>query len=150
MKKILFKLIICLIIFFIISLLLSFTNIKNWNIDFINIQDILFTVIGIVFSVGYSVIIGFSLSGIKNEEYLNSFRKDLNNISIAFIIYFMLSILVYILSKIDFGLTFINIFCVLTLIYIIIFLIYNFHRLQETKMQIEDRLQKENNKKTNK
>lgn len=146
MKKILFKLIICLIIFFIISLLLSFTNIKNWNIDFINIQDILFTVIGIVFSVGYSVIIGFSLSGIKNEEYLNSFRKDLNNISIAFIIYFMLSILVYILSKIDFGLTFINIFCVLTLIYIIIFLIYNFHRLQETKMQIEDRLQKENNK----
>ena len=146
MKTILFKLIICLIIFFIISLLLSFTNIKNWNIDFINIQDILFTVIGIVFSVGYSVIIGFSLSGIKNEEYLNSFRKDLNNISIAFIIYFMLSILVYILSKIDFGLTFINIFCVLTLIYIIIFLIYNFHRLQETKMQIEDRLQKENNK----
>lgn len=149
MKTILFKLIICLIIFFIISLLLSFTNIKNLNIDFINIQDILFTVIGIVFSVGYSVIIGFSLSGIKNEEYLNSFRKDLNNISIAFIIYFMLSILVYILSKIDFGLTFINIFCVLTLIYIIIFLIYNFHRLQETKMQIEDRLQKENNKKTN-
>ncbi|TXJ21056.1 hypothetical protein EPJ79_07970 [Brachyspira aalborgi] len=146
MKTILFKLIICLIIFFIISLLLSFTNIKNLNIDFINIQDILFTVIGIVFSVGYSVIIGFSLSGIKNEEYLNSFRKDLNNISIAFIIYFMLSILVYILSKIDFGLTFINIFCVLTLIYIIIFLIYNFHRLQETKMQIEDRLQKENNK----
>ncbi|WP_307971274.1 hypothetical protein [uncultured Brachyspira sp.] len=150
MKTILFKLIICLIIFFIISLLLSFTNIKNLNIDFINIQDILFTVIGIVFSVGYSVIIGFSLSGIKNEGYLNSFRKDLNNISIAFIIYFMLSILVYILSKIDFGLTFINIFCVLTLIYIIIFLIYNFHRLQETKMQIEDRLQKENNKKTNK
>lgn len=149
MKTILFKLIICLIIFFIISLLLSFTNIKNLNIDFINIQDILFTVIGIVFSVGYSVIIGFSLSGIKNEEYLNSFRKDLNNISIAFIIYFMLSILVYILSKIDFGLKFINIFCVLTLIYIIIFLIYNFHRLQETKMQIEDRLQKENNKKTN-
>lgn len=146
MKTILFNLIICLIIFFIISLLLSFTNIKNLNIDFINIQDILFTVIGIVFSVGYSVIIGFSLSGIKNEEYLNSFRKDLNNISIAFIIYFMLSILVYILSKIDFGLTFINIFCVLTLIYIIIFLIYNFHRLQETKMQIEDRLQKENNK----
>lgn len=150
MKKILFKLIIWLIIFFIISLLLSFTNIKNWNIDFINIQDILFMVIGIVFSVGYSVIIGFSLSGIKNEEYLNSFRKDLNNISIAFIIYFMLSILVYILSKIDFGLAFISIFFVLTLIYIIIFLIYNFHRLQETKIQIEDRLQKENNKKTNK
>lgn len=147
MKKMLFKLIIWLVIFFIISFLLSFTNIKNLNIDFINIQDILFTVIGIVFSVGYSVIIGFSLSGIKNEEYLNSFKKDLNNISLAFIIYFILSIFVYILSKVDFGLIFINIFCVFTLIYIIIFLIYNFHRLQETKIQIEDRLQKENNKK---
>lgn len=133
MKNILFKLIIWLVIFFIISFLLSFTNIRNLNIDFINIQDILFTVIRIVFSVGYSVIIGFSLSGIKNEEYLNSFKKDLNNISLAFIIYFILSIFVYIFSKVDFGLRFINIFCVFTLIYIIIFLYITFTDYKKLK-----------------
>ncbi|WP_300702356.1 hypothetical protein, partial [uncultured Brachyspira sp.] len=82
MKKILIRLFITLFISFIISILLYMINIfiiKYSNVDIAtnNILDVLFTVIGILFSVGYSIIIGFSLRDIKNEKYINRFKTNL-------------------------------------------------------------------------
>ncbi|WP_295154304.1 hypothetical protein [uncultured Brachyspira sp.] len=156
MKKILIRLFITLFISFIISILLYMINIfiiKYSNVDIAtnNILDVLFTVIGILFSVGYSIIIGFSLRDIKNEKYINRFKTNLNNISITLSVYFTTSIIIYMISKLeilkDFDniYFFIKIYSTLILSYIILFLTYNFYIIQKTKLQIEEQITKEIN-----
>ncbi|WP_295154854.1 hypothetical protein [uncultured Brachyspira sp.] len=154
MKKILLRLLITLLLISILSSILfclfSFVF-KNENIIDINILDTLFSVIGIVFSVGYSIIISFSLKGIRNEKYLNKFKNNINDISMTLSTYFVTSIIIYMVSKLEFLnmfkklYLFIKIDSIFILVYFIIFFTYNFYLIQKTKMQIEEQLNREEN-----
>ncbi|MEI0557810.1 hypothetical protein [Brachyspira intermedia] len=154
MKKILLKLFITLLIISIISSIFFYIVSFIFRIDIlidINILDTLFSVMGIIFSVGYSIIISFSLKGIKNEKYLKKFKNNINNISITLSMYFITSIIIYLISKISILKTleklylFITIDFSITMSFFIGYFTYNFYLIQKTKMQIEEQLEKENN-----
>jgi len=59
----------------------------------------IFTVSGIMFSIGIGLIVTFNITGVKNKDYVILIRKNLSEIRNSFIFYFSLSVLSYILDK---------------------------------------------------
>ena len=59
----------------------------------------IFTVSGIVFSLGLGLIVTFNLSSIKNKKYIAEIRKTLNKVRNSFIFYFIVTVVCYILDK---------------------------------------------------
>lgn len=114
----------------------------------------LFTIVGIIFSVGMSLIISVSTSGVKNKEARSVFRKQLSDIRFRFITTFIILTIFYIILPIDNNKEKLNIaqirdvtirisfhiFMVICLFAGIIYYIVNYYSIQNSVYELEDRI----------
>ncbi|KLI15205.1 hypothetical protein [Brachyspira hyodysenteriae] len=145
---------IFIIIFFLFTLISYITPINLYiskNIDnIISINDILFSAIGVIFSIGFSILLSLDLFSIKNERSFKSVTKKLENIKNYTLCIFILSLIVYVISKIIppnlFVIGKIYILPILSIsffIYTIISLSFTFGELYNQKVKIVEILLKE-------
>ena len=84
-----------ILLFTILSILISlFTDIKADNF----FASTLYTISGIMFSVGASMIVTFNLSGIKNQDFLIETRQNLRDVKKSFIFYFLIASISYVIQ----------------------------------------------------
>ena len=109
----------------------------------------LYTILGIMFSIGLSLAITFNLSGVKNKIIKNRIRENINNVRNNFIIFFGIISLCYISYDMykqmkfcikDWCLMKFSHMVILLMIYTISYYIYNFLQLQKLNIKIEDLL----------
>lgn len=114
----------------------------------------LFTILGIIFSVGMSLIISVSTSGVKNKEARSVFRKQLSDIRFRFIAIFIILTILYIILPIDnkkevhdiaqiHNVTIkisSHLFMVTCLFAGIIYYIVNYYSIQSSIYELEDRI----------
>ena len=126
-----------------------------------DIVSTLYTVAGIVFSIGLGLISGFDLRDIKNKEYLEKIRHNIKVTRNSFIFFFsyatsaLLAFLYF--GKDDYSWHFkkieiilrldIGVFAVLSILFSIIYFILNFLALQRLRDQITDRILEESKNK---
>lgn len=117
----------------------------------------IFTVSGIMFSIGLGLVATFNLNGIKNINYIKSLRSNINYVRNNFLSYFMIATLCYILDQyIKFGdislvtfkrftiiINFSTFFC-LCILYCASYFVVNFLQIQKLNNEIFDKLNKEN------
>ena len=115
----------------------------------------IFTVSGIMFSIGLGLMVTFNITGVKNKDYVNYIRISLTKIRNSFIFYFSLSVLSYILDKylrdkcceitnltfigINFQINWPILFFVI-MFYSIIYFIVNFINIQKLNNDIFDKV----------
>lgn len=114
----------------------------------------LFTVVGVIFSVGMSLIVSISTSSVKNKDARDVFRSQLSKIRTRFIIVFVVISFLYVLLPIEgthveliilqlkdvvIKLNFSN-FLVCGLLLGIIYYIVNFYSIQTSVYSLEDRI----------
>ena len=150
------KIVIVFIVSAVISILFP-TFISNVVINETVIST-LFTIVGIIFSVGMSLIISVSTSGVKNREARKVFRDQLSNIRFHFIAVFIIETLLYILlpqgkNEEVFDVIIIygagikmscNIFIVACLFAGITYYIINYYSIQSSIYELEDRIDQGN------
>lgn len=150
------KIVIVFIISAVISILFP-TFISNVVVNKTVIST-LFTIVGIIFSVGMSLIISVSTSGVKNREARKVFRDQLSNIRFHFIAVFIIETLLYILLPQEKDIEVIdiiaiygidikmscNIFMVVCLFVGIIYYIINYYSIQSSVYELEDRIDQGN------
>ena len=147
MKKKVKKLILVMI-FIILSVFIN----KQLDEFFMNT---IYTVAGIMFSIGIGLVATFSLHGIKNPSYVKTIRKNLNCVRNSFIRYFSISTILYIADKYikddlnsliifsfkEFSFNFnFSLFAVLVMFYAIFYYIINFLAMQKLNDDIFDKL----------
>lgn len=101
----------------------------------------LYTVAGIMFSIGLSMTVISSTNSIKNPAFKEPVRKGIKDLRNSFITSFILATVTYMYSLTsEHRLPFLNEQWVVLLsqLYTIFFLIYNFLRLQALNEKIED------------
>ncbi|MDA0041891.1 hypothetical protein OFR42_14845 [Brachyspira hyodysenteriae] len=102
MKKIINIIISHIILFVIIYTIISVLS--NFNIvdisDVTDVNNVIFTSIGIMFSIGFTIILSFNLENINNEYGFNFIKENLTRISFFSLTLFILSLIVFMLSKI--------------------------------------------------
>lgn len=116
----------------------------------------IYTVAGIMFSIGLGLIVTFNPSGVKNRAFLLEIRRNIGNVRNSFLIHFGLTTFYYILNQYldkkeykfqpveGLELTFsIPLFLCLLMIYSLIFFIVNFIHIQRLNNDIVDRVNKE-------
>ncbi len=118
----------------------------------------LYTVCGIMFSIGISLIVTFNLSNIRNKNYLTIIRRNLTYIRNSFMWHFTIATLAFVgesylpvenlnlyvfQTKNGIQLNWWTIFFVLIL-FAIIYFIMNFLALQRLTTDIYDRINEEN------
>lgn len=141
------------IIIFVIIIGLSFVVKQDISKD---ITSTLFTVMGIMFSVGMGLIVSFNFQGIKNEKFVIKFRESLNSVRNNFITYFIISIIFFILNQViskntidlitikDFQISInLGLATNLIIIYAISYYIINFSKIQKLGYDIFDNLNKD-------
>lgn len=132
------------IIIFFISILLASLKI-TFNGEYFNVM---YTVLGIMFSVGISQVLNFSFSEITNNDFVIHQRAQLNNILIVFVILFTIATLSFIFQDIRLEYKFkifkfsSNALFGAFFIFCIIYYIRNFFSLLNLKNEIEDLLRK--------
>ncbi|EBI8329407.1 hypothetical protein CPV29_23980 [Salmonella enterica] len=140
----------------IISLLTMFSS-TVWSVrpdSFF--ASTVFTVAGIMFSIGLGLIVTFNPSGVKNTNYLRAIRSNVAKVRNSFLLHFGLSTLCYIINQYVAGHEFsffllqkvtilfsISIFLCLVMIYCAIYFIINFIELQRLNNDIFDEVNKE-------
>jgi len=110
----------------------------------------LYTIIGIFFSIGYSIVIGFDFSEMTNEKLVTSLRRNLKTIERSFIVYFGISTIAFFISDQrpcpitikGYQFSFLALSASVS-VYIIIYLVVNFSRLQKLKNEISDLMRKD-------
>ncbi len=139
---------------FIIFLFLIISNLFPVKIDDFFINTI-FTVAGIMFSVGLGLIVTFSFAEIKNKKYLHKIRDNLNAVRDSFLQYFTIVTFCYVIdyylrkselylttlhiSKYEFNFNW-SVFLCLLIIYSIIYFIINFIKIQKLNNDIVDKV----------
>lgn len=116
----------------------------------------IFTIAGIMFSVGIGLIVTFNPSGVKNKGYLRQLRENIANIRNSFLLHFGLLSIYYVINqyvadkKYDFhfqahwNFTFsFSIFFCLLMIYSSIFFVVNFIEIQKLNNDIFDKVNNE-------
>lgn len=93
MKKILCILLIPIILTILIS------NICDIQLNS-SVLAAIFTVAGIVFSIGLSLIVTFNMSGIKNKEFVTEIRSNLRLIKSRYLLFFAFSSVIYLINEI--------------------------------------------------
>lgn len=126
----------------------------SYNIDK-EVIGTLFTVVGVIFSVGMSLIISVSSTGVKNKDARSIFRSQLSQIRTRFITVFVLLSLFYILLPKDSNtesielwqikdaairLSF-NVFQVSCLLLSIVYYIVNYYSIQTSLYDLQDRIE---------
>lgn len=140
-------------ILLIISLFILVSSFCSIKLDDFFINTI-YTVSGIMFSVGLGLIVTFNIGGIKNKKYIMQIRKSIDNVRNSFLKYFIIStlcfILDYYLRKKEFNITALSIgnlqielnwsilFCLLML-YSIVYYVANFIEIQKLNNDIFDK-----------
>lgn len=118
------------------------------------IYNTFYTVIGIFFSIGFSIVIGFDLSDVENSEFVAKVRRSLVPVTRTFVTYFAVATVLFLLAC-SYGDRFVmvgpvrisvGIFVIFSFVYILVYMIYNFTRLQKTKDEIADHLRAHKNR----
>lgn len=142
-------------IFVLVGLVLSIF--VKWTLDDFLLNTI-FTVLGIMFSIGLGLIVTFNLQGVKNKKLVNILRSKLKTVRGIYIRYFGIATFLFILDKylrekkisiihvaelrgFSVEVNFAFLICFL-LIIIIIYYILNFIKTQELNEEIFDELNK--------
>lgn len=146
--------IIILIISLGLSTLIDIRFDKAGDNFFINT---LYTLSGIMFSIGLGLTVTFNPTGVKNENYIRKIRDNLNDVLKVYIIYFSITTIIFITEKYlrDFNLNILSIkifnksfkfnfstFSCLILLYSIFYYILNFLEIQKLNNDIFDKLNK--------
>lgn len=121
-------------------------------------MNTIFTVSGIMFSIGLGLIATFNLQGIKNKSFILKIRNTLNSVRNLYIKYFTVTTIVFILdnylrekkiNQIDILLfdrlnihIDLSVFFCLILLYSILYYIINFLSIQKLNNDIFDELNK--------
>lgn len=118
----------------------------------------LYTVAGIMFSIGMSIIITFNTNGVKNKDYKILIRKKLHFVQNNFIITFIIISILYIilsnfinnnckqeLSANNFLTTFSSQFIIITIILAIIYFIANFKAIDKLNNDLRDHIDENEN-----
>lgn len=114
----------------------------------------LFTVVGVIFSVGMSLIISVSTSSVKNKEARTIFRSQLKGIRSKFIWSFVILSLCYVLMPLDDNKKIVElwdvfdiqlkasytVFLTVGLLLSIVYYIVNFYSIQSSVFEMEDRI----------
>lgn len=119
-----------------------------FSVDFApSVFNTLYTVIGIFFSIGYSIVIGFDLSSVTDESVLLRIRQRLKSVEQTFIGYFVVATLAFFLAdqrpcpfRIGAYSFSWEILAVFTSLYIILHQVVNFTILQKMKENLIDHL----------
>lgn len=139
-----YKWVINIIVIAIISVLISLSGLKITVNEAVMMT--LYTVSGIMFSIGLGLIVSFNLTEVKNPIYLSKIRKNIKRVRDSFICYFIcLTILFVIIQCLDdlrFSFLFFNfrVFVAITLLHSIIYYIHNFLLIQELNDDILDKI----------
>ena len=150
------KIIIVLFVSFAIAVV--FPTFLNSIVVDESVISTLFTIVGIIFSVGMSLIISVSTSGVKNKEARSVFRKQLSDIRFRFIATFIILTTLYIILPIgnnkevcdiaqirDVTIRISNhFFMVICLFAGIIYYIVNYYSIQSSIYELEDRIDQGN------
>lgn len=129
----------------------SFLSLDGPDKDAVNT---LFTVVGVIFSVGMSLIISISMSGVKNKEARAIFRSQQKSIRSKFIWVFVILSLCYVLMPIDDNGKIVelgdfrdiqlkasfSVFMTVSLLLSIVYYIVNFYSIQSSVYEMEDRI----------
>lgn len=118
-----------------------------------NIVSVLYTVSGVMFSVGLSVVATFNMQGVVNPDFVNYIRRVLKRLINRYILYFIISSLAalseMVLSDIDNSIINIwkfkiniSVLCILTILYSIVYFIVNFRSIYQLNSEIFDELNK--------
>lgn len=142
------------VVMIIIVFLISITINVNISAVFINT---VYTVVGIMFSIGLGVIVTFNLQGVRNKNIIVFFRNNLLKLRNSYIKYFVITTFLFLvdnffresnnnLKRIQFKnitLNFdISVFVSLIMFFCILYFIYNFILLQKLNDDIYDELNK--------
>jgi hypothetical protein len=115
----------------------------------------IFTVSGIMFSVGLGLIVTFNIGGVKNKKHIQQLRNNINDVRNSFITYFFITTVSYVLdkylrdAKMIFTFIYIknfqielnwSIFFCLLMLYSIIYYIINFVEIQKLNNDIFDKI----------
>lgn len=119
-----------------------------------DVENTLFTVSGIMFSIGLGLTVTSNTHGVMNKIYITEIRKNMSDCQSRFITLFLLLTLFYIslsytdsikfvtIAEHDINLNFRLAFAI-TSIYSIIFFITIFHSIQKFNEELEDRINEE-------
>lgn len=143
--KTLIRIIAIIVVSIIVSSLIPDMTISD------GLVNTLFTVVGIVFSVSMSILIGFNLDEVYNESYLRRIRKELKDIRDRFIFYFILSVFLYLVySTIKDCITTVSVvklrydfLVVLFEAFTIGYYVYNLVSLHELNNNLSDKIKEE-------
>lgn len=119
----------------------------------------IFTVSGIMFSVGLGLIVTFNMNGVKNKTYIHKLRHNVNKVRKQFILYFFLTTVCYITDKYlrikELSITYLSfkgihiklnwsiLLCVIML-YSIVYYVINFSAIQKLNNDIFDKINEQN------
>ena len=127
----------------------------EWQPDSFLIST-LYSVCGIMFSIGLGLIVTFNMSGVRNTSYRSAIRTELREVRNSFLRYFTLSTLCLILSQYTkdevyifdtkwFSITiFPSLILFFLILYSIFFFIVNFLNVQKLNNDIFDTINNEN------
>lgn len=110
--------------------------------------EIIYTVSGILFSVGMGLVTTFNMGSVKNPIYRSEIKKSITRVRNSFFFYFVFSTSTFILNSIDiylfFSMELINkyfnfsVFTLVTIIISIFYFVTNFTAIQSLNQEIED------------
>lgn len=113
-----------------------------------DVLDTLYTVAGVIFSVGMSLTVSPKTDGVVNETIKKSIRYSYKKIRNSFMNFFCINTVLYVLTEFDFSTCLAVILgncCAIFLLFSFAYCAYNFNRLQTLGEKIEDLVMKENN-----
>lgn len=119
------------------------------------LMNTIFTVSGIMFSIGLGLIVNFNLQEIRNAWYIKKIRINLNKVRNSFIFFFALSTASFLMNEylgcLQFSFKFIHfdlsILFLIMMLFSIVYYIVNLIDLQRLNNDIVDKLNKEENEK---
>lgn len=114
----------------------------------------LFTVLGIVFSIAMGLLVSFNLSAVLNDDFRKDIRSSIESTRNWLLIDFAISTLAFSIGVIYSSSQFfiktvsirLQIICIALIIISLVYEIYNFRLINNLRIDIEERLIKEENK----
>lgn len=132
------------LIFLLGSFALAIVLLLYTRVSFsVEMLSTLYTVAGVIFSVGMSITISPKTEGVTNKPIKKAIRTSYSRIRNFFIWFFSLDTILFIMAEGSFYPAFFNIWCGIFLLLSVVYYIINFISLQKLGEQIEDQVSKE-------
>lgn len=146
------KLITRLILAVALSLCLSTAGVNSSD----SVLQTLFTILGIVFSIGMSLLVSFNLSQIRNKSIRNRIRSSINNTIHLFVVDFIVTSLIFMCSILmykkiaEFSISTVKLNVIMigicTTTISLIYEVCNFQRIHKLNVDIEEKILEETEK----